>query len=144
LIDVEEVLKELFKSIGISCEHAKLNAISGSVQQTRTIEIHTLVSMIRCLNDYEFFAIELEKPIITSNDVRPFKINSITFLIKKVGDKLRIEKIYSDEEEIFKKEGWVERAHARLVQWAPIIDLILLLCRIASALTPSSAGGSSA
>lgn len=143
MIDVEEVLKELFKSIGISCEHAKFNAISGSVQQTRTIEIHTLVSMLRCLNDYDFFAIELEKPIITSNDVKPFKINSITFLIKKIDDKLRIEKIYSDEEEIFKKEGWSERAHARLIQWAPIIDLMILLCKIAASLIPSSTGGSS-
>jgi len=135
MITVEEVLIELFQTVGIQSTEIKFKAIAGSVQHTRTIEIKSFINMIRCLESFNYFSIELEEPIILEDEESPFRINSITILLRKIDGQLRIEKIITDEEEVFSPNGWIERANRRLRRWKPVIDILMLLGKIGLALT---------
>jgi len=135
LLTVEEVLKELFQTVGIQSAEIKFKAITGSVQHTRTIELKSFINFVRCLEAYDYFSIEIEEPIILEDEETPFRINSITILLRKVNGQLRIEKIITDEEEIFTSTGWIERANRRLRLWKPVVDLLILLGKIGLAFT---------
>ena len=129
-ITIEDFLEELFKTVGITCTKVTFKAISGSVQDTRSITINSIGLMVRCLATFEWFSIELDNPIITQDEKSPFRITSVTILLRKINSHLQIERIYTDEEEIFEDTNWAERAKKWLSRWKPAIDLILILVRI--------------
>ena len=96
--------------------------------------------MIYALRDNDYFCIELTDPIVREQDGAPFKINTITILLKKKDSYMEIDNIFTDEEEIFEAESanWFERASNRIRRWGPVIDLLLLMAKIGGALLGSS------
>jgi len=130
VITVDALIQELLKTVGIECSKTTFKAIAGSVQDVRTITIHSLGLMVRCLAAFNWFSIELDEPIIIQEGEPPFRINTVTILLHKTNTQLRIENIYTDEEEAFPETNWIERAKKRLSRWKPAIDLLLTFSKI--------------
>jgi len=140
MIEVSEVLEELLLTVGITCTSASFKAINTSRVHTQTTTIHTFVNMIRALRDHDVFCIELNNPIVENLDSSKFKINNATILLKKQNAHMHIEKIYTDEEEVYdpEEESWIKRANRRIDEWTPAINLLLLIEKIGSALIDAS------